>query len=105
MSSFNEFLKRRDPSLQLEIATIGGGLNAGVGAAIGADVGNAILSPILTPASKPFAQNKPAAATTPNPAAQQLMSTAAGVAGSLQNAQSALKQSADALAKLGILKK
>ena len=104
MSSFNEFLKRRDPRLQLEVATIGGGLNAGVGAAIGADVGNAILSPILTPASKPFAQNKPAA-TTPNPAAQQLMATAAGVAGALQNAQTSLKQSADALAKLGITKK
>jgi hypothetical protein len=101
MNSFNEFLRHKDPSLHLEIASVASGLNAGVGATIGNDLVNTFTQP----AKNPFT---PPQATTPSPQnqqAQKLLATAAGVAGAVQGAQNSLKQSADALAKLGIMKK
>ena len=97
MNSFNEFLKRKDPDLYLEIS-IGSGLNAGVGATLGAQATNSMVGNLFAPpAPNPMAP-KPAANTTPAPQnTGAIIGALSGTAGALATTQKSLADAKTAL--------
>jgi len=106
MNSFNEFLKRKDPDLYLEIS-IGSGLNAGVGATLGAQATNSMVGNLFAPpAPNPMAP-KPAANTTPAPQnTGAIIGALSGTAGALATTQKSLADAKTALDKItGAIKK